>query len=251
MASPNFGEGDAHRGALRAGHGVQRPVVEDADGIAVTLRTRTTNQRDRGLPLRGIPRQLPQPVPGVARRGLRRQAHRTGLPRPRACGPLRRGARRAGGIRSPRQPGGDRDANGWRIRCRPPTRRPARAGRGVPRSDAVRNSRPPGSSPPCRNAWPCRSRTPRLTDLAAELHLTRRTLRRRCRAAGTSFRALHDGVRERVACGCWSPASCRSCRSRRRSGSTMRAISAARSKLDRRLPREMRRQCGGCALARP
>ena len=40
---------------------------------------------------------------------------------------------------------------------------------------------------------------PRLTDLAAELHLTERTLRRQLRAAGTSFRALHDGVRERTA----------------------------------------------------
>ena len=43
------------------------------------------------------------------------------------------------------------------------------------------------------------AQNPRLTDLAAELHLTERTLRRQLRAAGTSFRALHDQVRERSA----------------------------------------------------
>src|SRR5690606_12128200 len=41
------------------------------------------------------------------------------------------------------------------------------------------------------------AQNPRLTDLAAELHLTERTLRRQLRAAGTSFRVLHDQVRER------------------------------------------------------
>ena len=40
---------------------------------------------------------------------------------------------------------------------------------------------------------------PRLTDLAAELHMTERTLRRQLRAAGTSFRLLHDQVREQAA----------------------------------------------------
>ena len=41
--------------------------------------------------------------------------------------------------------------------------------------------------------------TPRLTDLAAELQMTERTLRRQLRAAGTSFRLLHDQVREQAA----------------------------------------------------
>ncbi|MCW5580957.1 MAG: helix-turn-helix transcriptional regulator, partial [Luteimonas sp.] len=41
---------------------------------------------------------------------------------------------------------------------------------------------------------------PRLTDLAAELHLTERTLRRQLRAADTSFRELLDRARERAAC---------------------------------------------------
>ena len=41
---------------------------------------------------------------------------------------------------------------------------------------------------------------PRLTDLAAELHLTERTLRRQLRAAGTGFRELLDRARERAAC---------------------------------------------------
>lgn len=41
--------------------------------------------------------------------------------------------------------------------------------------------------------------TPRLTDVAAELHLTERTLRRQLGAAGTSFRALLDQARERAA----------------------------------------------------
>lgn len=43
------------------------------------------------------------------------------------------------------------------------------------------------------------SGSPRLTDLAAELHLTDRTLRRQLRAAGTGFRELHDKVRARCA----------------------------------------------------
>lgn len=40
---------------------------------------------------------------------------------------------------------------------------------------------------------------PRLADLAAELHLSERTLRRQLRAAGTSFRELHDRVRSETA----------------------------------------------------
>ena len=40
---------------------------------------------------------------------------------------------------------------------------------------------------------------PRLTDLAAELHLTERTLRRQLRAAGTSFRELLDRARAQAA----------------------------------------------------
>lgn len=40
---------------------------------------------------------------------------------------------------------------------------------------------------------------PRLTDLAADLHLTERTLRRQLNAAGTSFRELHDRAREAAA----------------------------------------------------
>ena len=43
------------------------------------------------------------------------------------------------------------------------------------------------------------SGNPKLTDLAAELHLTDRTLRRQLRAAGTGFRELHDKVRARCA----------------------------------------------------
>lgn len=39
------------------------------------------------------------------------------------------------------------------------------------------------------------SENPRLIDIAAELHLTERTLRRQLRAAGTSFTGIHDRVR--------------------------------------------------------
>jgi len=41
--------------------------------------------------------------------------------------------------------------------------------------------------------------SPRLVDVAAELHLTERTLRRHLHAAGTSWQALHDRVRRDVA----------------------------------------------------
>ena len=40
---------------------------------------------------------------------------------------------------------------------------------------------------------------PRLSELADELHMTERTLRRQLQAAGTSFRMIHDRVRERTA----------------------------------------------------
>ncbi|MBB1088311.1 AraC family transcriptional regulator [Lysobacter sp. SG-8] len=40
---------------------------------------------------------------------------------------------------------------------------------------------------------------PRLTDIAAELHLTERTLRRHLQEAGTHFKALHDQVRREAA----------------------------------------------------
>ena len=43
------------------------------------------------------------------------------------------------------------------------------------------------------------SENPRLIDIAAELHLTERTLRRQLQAAGTSFTALHDRVRSESA----------------------------------------------------
>ena len=41
--------------------------------------------------------------------------------------------------------------------------------------------------------------SPRLSELADELHMTERTLRRQLQAAGTSFRTIHDRVRERTA----------------------------------------------------
>ncbi|MFC5570116.1 AraC family transcriptional regulator [Lysobacter yangpyeongensis] len=43
------------------------------------------------------------------------------------------------------------------------------------------------------------SENPRLVDIAAELHLTERTLRRQLQAAGTSFMAIHDRVRSESA----------------------------------------------------
>lgn len=90
---------------------------------------------------------------------------------------------------------------------------------------------------------------PRLTDLAAELHLTERTLRRQLTAAGTSFRALLDGVRERIACELLAESDQPICQVAAAVGfGDVRDFRRAFKRWTGRLPGEMRRQCTGCVL---
>lgn len=92
---------------------------------------------------------------------------------------------------------------------------------------------------------------PRLTDLAAELHLTERTLRRQLAAAGTSFRELLDGVRERIACELLVDGDLPIGQIAASVGfGDVRDFRRAFKRWTGRVPGEMRRQCTGCALIR-
>lgn len=90
---------------------------------------------------------------------------------------------------------------------------------------------------------------PRLTDFAAELHLTERTLRRQLAAAGTSFRELHDRVRERIASTLLVESSQPISQIAAAVGfGDVRDLRRAFKRWTGRLPGEMRRQCTGCLL---
>ena len=92
---------------------------------------------------------------------------------------------------------------------------------------------------------------PRLTDLAAELHLTERTLRRQLSAAGTSFRALLDGVRECIASELLAESNLPIDQVAVAVGfGDVRDFRRAFKRWTGRLPGEMRRQCTGCVLIR-
>lgn len=92
---------------------------------------------------------------------------------------------------------------------------------------------------------------PRLTDLAAELHLTERTLRRQLAAAGTSFRELLDSVRERIACELLVEGDLPIGQIAASVGfGDVRDFRRAFKRWTGRVPGEMRRQCTGCKLIR-
>lgn len=253
MASPTFGE--ALRTAVRfapiTGAMLELAVGDDPDGIAVTLRMRTREPEIEAYLCEEFLASCHNLCRAMLGDGFR--GHRVDLGYP----PPAHAARYA-------------EVLGAEVRFgQPDTRvviarewldRPMPAANPIAMREllAVCRAQMPSEQPPAGIVAAIQERlalqvaeTPRLTDLAAELHLTERTLRRQLRAAGTSFRALHDGVRERVACELLVGGGLSIAEVAAAVGfGEVRDFRRAFKRWTGRLPREMRKQCGGCALVR-
>lgn len=254
MASPNFGE--AMRTAVRfapvTGSMLDLAVVEDADGIAVTLRTRTHEPAIEAYLCEEFLASCHNLCRALLGEGFAGKRIELAYPAPAHA------ARYAEVLGAPVAFGRPDSrvviAREWLAHPMPAANPVA-----LRELVAVCRAQMPSEQPPAGIVAALQERlalqvadTPRLTDLAAELHLTERTLRRQLRAAGTSFRALHDGVRERVACELLVAGKLPIVQVAAAVGfNDARDFRRAFKRWTGRLPREMRRQCGGCALARP